>query len=95
MDMRINHGALDMAVDDIGTGLNQINSRLDQLDSELRQLAQNWEGHAKEAYDVARAEWNDGMSGMNEILNALRMSVAQANATYQQMDQRNAGRFGA
>lgn len=95
MDMRINHGALDTAVADIDAGLKQITSRLEQLDGELRQLSTNWEGNAKQAYDVARADWNAGMEGLNEILNALSVSVANANATYQQMDHRNAGRFGA
>ena len=94
MDMKVNFAALATASADINTRANGIQSRLDEMDTELQQLVANWEGDAQAAYVAAKADWNQGMIGLREVLTAISGMVTDAQGNYQQMDASNANLFG-
>ena len=93
MDLKVNYGALSTASADINTGATGIQNPLDQMDSELQQLQTNWEGDAQQAYQVAKAKWTEGMTGMRDVLARISVLVEQANQDYNSTDHHNAGLF--
>ncbi|PID96999.1 MAG: hypothetical protein CSA83_02930 [Actinomycetales bacterium] len=63
------------------------------MDSELQILATSWEGEAQMAYHQAKAQWNQSMADLEELLRAVSRGVESSNGAYQQMDNANASYF--
>ena len=93
MALKVNYGALDAASSDLDTGAKNIQNALDQMDTELQQLMTNWEGEAQLAYQHAKKEWTEGMTGMRDVLGRIGMLVAAANQDYGHTDRFNASKF--
>ena len=93
MALKVNYGALDLASSDLSTGASNIQNALDQMDSELQQLMTNWEGEAQLAYQDAKRQWTEGMTGMRDVLAKVGSLVSTANMDYNQTDRINASKF--
>lgn len=92
--IRVDHGVLDQASNDLGIAAQRISGRLDQLEAELRPLRTQWSGQAQESYRVAQAAWDQAMVEMVLLLRQISTDVASSNMAYRQADQRGASRFG-
>lgn len=92
--LRVNHDGLAQIADQAVSTANKINDRLNQLEGELNQLRSDWEGEQQQAYVVAKAQWDQAIEGMVEMLEATAQAVHQANDGYRQADQRGQARFG-
>lgn len=68
-----------------------INDALAELGNKLDAL--EWDGADKIAYDEQRAEWEQSMGKLNEILEAVGGAVDNARQRYFDTEQANAARF--
>lgn len=93
MDMRIQQSALDGAANDLVTQAKTINSDLDGLEAQLNPLRSEWEGSAKTAYDSAKAEWDQLMREMIQVLDGASNTVRDSSAAYRAADMRGEDRF--
>ena len=91
--IRVDHGALDQAAADLKATARQIESRLNELEDELRPLASDWTGSAKESYRQAKNTWDTAMSEMIQLLEQVGIAVSTSNSEYKAADNRGAGRF--
>lgn len=93
--LRVNHGGLDQAAQDLHATVRRIDDRMDRLEGELAPLRSDWSGRAQEAYVEAKAAWDGALSAMRDLLDETSRAVHQANADYRAADQRGAHGFGA
>ena len=91
--LRVNHAALDTAASEMHRTVGRIDARLNQLEGELAPLRSQWSGHAKESYDVAKAQWDWAIREMRDLLDKSHATVYQSNDEYRAVDQRGANRF--
>lgn len=91
--LRVNHGGLDMAAQDLYTSVKEIDDRMNRLESELAPLRSDWTGNAQNAYIAAKAKWDGAIQDMKDLLAQTSQSVSQSNAEYKAADQRGAASF--
>ena len=92
--IKVNHGALEVAVDDMRRTVGQIDERLNQLEAELEGLRSSWAGNAQEAYRVAKAQWDASIQEMKQLLAETHAAVTMSNQEYAAADRRGAAQFG-
>jgi early secretory antigenic target protein ESAT-6 len=85
-DLRVTHGALDLASTDLNTASQNLQKLIDDLESELNKRQQSWTGTAKDAYIPAKAQWNGAISDMRQLLFDLGQAVDKSNQSYLQAD---------
>ena len=91
--LRVNHGALDLAAQDIADVVKQIDARMDRLERELAPLQSQWTGNAQQAYNTAKARWDGAIQEMRDLLLQTGQNVTQSNADYKAADARGAAAF--
>jgi WXG100 family type VII secretion target len=91
--INVQHGRLDAGSQDVMTAAKDIQSRLDQLEGDLKPLASDWTGAAKQAYDEAKATWDRAIADMIVLLQQASANVSTSNDEYKAADSRGANRF--
>lgn len=91
--INVQHGKLDSGAADVIRGAKDIKTRLETLEDELKPLASDWTGAAKEAYHEAKTKWDNAISEMIVLLNDAGGAVHDSNTEYKAADTRGAGRF--
>lgn len=91
--IRVDHGALETASADLKNSARKIDARLNDLENELKPLASDWTGSAKESYRVAKQTWDQAIAEMVTLLDTVGGAVAASNDEYRAADQRGASRF--
>jgi WXG100 family type VII secretion target len=91
--LKVNHGGLDNAADDLMGIVNKIDSRMQNLERELNPLRANWIGDAQTAYQVAKQKWDGAIHEMRDLLHTTSQQVTQSNADYKAADARGARSF--
>ena len=91
--IKVEHGKLDAGSADVMAAAKDIQSRLDTLEDELKPLATDWTGAAKEAYREAKATWDKAIADMIALLEQASLNVDTSNQEYKAADARGAGRF--
>ncbi|WP_447644380.1 WXG100 family type VII secretion target [Nocardioides zeae] len=91
--IRVNHGSLEAASQDLVSTARDIEGRLDQLESELSPLRSEWEGQAQQAYLTAKAQWDTAIAEMIALLESTGNAVQSSNQEYRAADLRGADRF--
>lgn len=91
--INVQHGKLDQGSADVMAAAKDIQSRLDNLEDELKPLANDWTGAAKEAYREAKATWDKAIADMIVLLEQASANVSTSNDEYKSADQRGAHRF--
>lgn len=89
----VQHDKLDTGSSDVMTAATNIQTRLDNLEDELKPLASDWTGAAKEAYREAKETWDRAIADMITLLQQASSNVDTSNQEYKAADQRGAGRF--
>lgn len=92
--LRVNHGALDHAAEQMKATVDRIDNRLNQLEGELAPLASQWSGHQRNAYYEAKHQWDWAIQEMKHLLDRSHATVYDSNDQYRAVDLRGAGRFG-
>ena len=91
--IKVEHGKLDTGSADVIAAARDIEARLNTLEDELKPLASDWTGAAKEAYREAKATWDKAIDDMIILLNQAGQNVDTSNQEYKAADARGAGRF--
>jgi 6 kDa early secretory antigenic target len=91
--IKVEHGRLDQGSADVMAAARDIQARLNTLEDELKPLASDWTGAAKEAYADAKATWDKAIADMITLLNQAGTNVDTSNQEYKAADARGAGRF--
>ena len=91
--IKVEHGRLDQGSADVMAAAKDIQTRLDTLEDELKPLAVDWTGAAKEAYREAKATWDKAIADMIALLEQASVNVDSSNQEYKAADARGAGRF--
>ena len=91
--IKVEHGKLDTGSADVIAAAKDIEARLNTLEDELKPLASDWTGAAKEAYREAKETWDKAITDMIILLNQAGQNVDTSNQEYKAADARGAGRF--
>lgn len=91
--IKVEHGKLDAGSADVIAAAKDIEARLNTLEDELKPLASDWTGAAKEAYREAKATWDKAITDMIVLLGQAGTNVDTSNQEYKAADARGAGRF--
>ena len=91
--LRVNHGGLEVAAQDLHRAVREIDDRLNRLEAELEVLRSSWAGHAQEAYQRAKLAWDGAIREMVDLLGQTSRSVAISNDDYRAADRRGAAAF--
>lgn len=91
--LRVNHGGLDVASQDLHRAVREIDDRLNRLEAELEGLRSSWTGHAQEAYLRAKLTWDNAIAEMVQLLQDTSRTVAASNEDYRAADRRGAAAF--
>ncbi|NYD43662.1 WXG100 family type VII secretion target [Nocardioides panaciterrulae] len=91
--LRVNHAGLDTAAEDMYRTVKDIDDRLNRLENELAPLRSDWSGSAQQAYQAAKAKWDNAIQEMKGLLDETSKTVMQSNAEYKAADQRGAASF--
>jgi WXG100 family type VII secretion target len=67
----------------------QLTETISTLDSQLRTNLAEWDGPARDAYYVAKAQWDKAEANMALVLNNLRGVIGEASANYTQVEAAN------
>ena len=92
-DIYYNYAQIEQAVSDMQAGASSLKTRLEDMDAELQQLKESWDGQAKDAYTSSKAQRNEGMDNIIDILSRVATSVSEARQSAEATDARNAGGF--
>lgn len=91
--LRVNHGGLELASQDLHRAVRDIDERLNRLEGELEGLRSSWAGQAQEAYLRAKLTWDNAIAEMVQILQSTSQTVATSNDDYRAADRRGAAAF--
>ena len=91
--IKVEHGKLDTGSADVIAAAKDIEARLNTLEDELKPLASDWTGVAKEAYHEAKTTWDKAITDMITLLDQAGRNVETSNNEYKSADSRGAGRF--
>ncbi len=91
--INVQHGKLDTGSADVIKAATDIKTRLQDLEEDLRPLASDWTGAAKESYRDAKQKWDTAIDEMITLLHQAGNNVDTSNAEYKAADSRGAGRF--
>lgn len=87
-------GALQQGEGDFAQIYAQLTSAIDTLDGQLRTNLAEWDGAARNAYYVAKAQWDAAEANMAQVLTNLRGVVGEANVNYTSTEAANARLWG-
>ncbi|WP_026460187.1 WXG100 family type VII secretion target [Schaalia suimastitidis] len=93
MTLRVDFATVATTSADIASGAAKIENTMATMTRDLEILRTSWEGDAQQAYAAAKAQWDEGMSGMREVLASIAQMVDAAGQDYSSMDRRGAVRF--
>lgn len=91
--LRVNHGALDAAAENMYRTVKKIDESLDNLENDIASKVATWSGDQQEAYRVSKAAWDWAMKEMRDLLDQSKQTVYSSNDEYMAADKRGAGRF--
>lgn len=89
----VQHGKLDQGSADVMKAATDIQTRLNDLEGELKPLASDWTGAAKDAYHEAMTAWDKAIADMIQLLRQASAGVDNSNKEYKSADSRGASRF--
>lgn len=91
--IKVQHGRMDTGAADVMKAATDIRDRLNVLEGDLKPLATDWTGSAREAYRVAQENWDKAMDSMILLLQQASQGVSTSNEEYMAADKRGAARF--
>ncbi|HEY2225943.1 WXG100 family type VII secretion target [Actinomycetospora sp.] len=80
--IKVSFGALDTAVADLNSGVQQMGQRMQQLRSDIAPMLSTWDGAARESYAAAQQQWDSGWSELQSALGQLQQATAGSNEEY-------------
>lgn len=92
-------GRIALSYEELENAYSQIQSQSGEMEGTLADLrtqldAMDWQGADKDAYEEAKAEWDEAFAKINEILQGVGTAVNNAKERYAETEAANAARFG-
>jgi ESAT-6 family protein len=81
------------AYEDFSQILSAMKQVLEELDANLKNSLAEWDGQARQAFDVARQAWCDSAADMAHQLARLRKAIAIADGNYSRCEAANLKMF--
>ncbi|WP_435770339.1 WXG100 family type VII secretion target [Nocardioides sp. SYSU DS0651] len=81
-EFTVDPAELDQIIAELKTSRRTLGRLLDDLRQQMRTLQATWEGLSADAQAVAQAEWEQGMSEMNDALDDLITANRIAHGNY-------------
>jgi len=94
MTIMVDHNAMGMASDDLSGDAKFLQDALDDLDSQVKVLAANWQGDARQAYLVAKGQWSEAMGQIRVTLGQISVQLAQTDQAFADIDRQGAAMWG-
>ena len=91
--LRVNHAELDLAAENMYATVKKLQETLDNLEKDIEPHRDTWSGGQQQAYDYAKAVWDNQMKDMADLLDQSKNTVYTSNADYLSADKRGAARF--
>lgn len=85
--IKVSFGALDTAVADLNSGVQQMGQRMQQLRSDIAPMLSTWDGAARESYGAAQQQWDSGWTELQTALGQLQQATASSNEDYSATEQ--------
>jgi WXG100 family type VII secretion target len=92
--IKVTFGELAGAQANLSGAAGRMTSQLDDLKRYLAPMVSTWEGQAAQDYQMAQRKWDTAAADLNAVLAQIGVAVGAANDSYQQVERRNAGRWG-
>jgi WXG100 family type VII secretion target len=86
-------GSMSQGVADMRMAYRATEDELNDLESALEGKLQEWEGGAREAYWVAKREWEEATRDLNAVLEQLGAGVENVHQNYDQAERDGVGIF--
>ncbi|MFE7132882.1 WXG100 family type VII secretion target [Streptomyces sp. NPDC057638] len=93
MTTAVNYDTVTTAASDVRATSTHLTQELATLMGQVKQVAGNWEGDAKEAYIAIQGNLAQNMDGLNQDLAQIARLLDQSVVGYQDTDRGNAARF--
>ncbi|MEV1291215.1 WXG100 family type VII secretion target [Pseudonocardia sp. NPDC049635] len=93
-EIRVTFAAIDQAAADIDGASARITGQLGDLRQYLSPVVAGWTGDAAGRYNEAQQRWDRSATDLTATLQRIRTLVSTAGQSYQDVERRNAGRFG-
>ncbi len=91
--LRVNHGELDAAAQNMYDTVKRMEDTLTNLENDISPKVATWSGGQQEAYRVSKQAWDFAINELKDLLDQSHQTVYQSNAEYMAADKRGAGRF--
>jgi len=82
--------ALTSGLERIESAIEMIDAALDQLEAQARVLRSSWDGEARQAFDVANAQWDASVRRLTAIAKAMSAVAHSSNTRVHEQDRRDA-----
>lgn len=93
MPVNADSTAMTRAYDDFSQAFSDLDRVLDDLDASLETSLAEWDGQARQAFDVAHREWRQTAKDMAGQLAALRQAIMVAHRNYSSCEAANLRMF--
>lgn len=84
---------MSQAYEDFSRTLSAMNEALEELDANLKNSLAEWDGQARQAFDVAHQLWRHSAADMAYQLAGLRKAIAVADVNYSLCEAANLAMF--
>ncbi|MFE9883399.1 WXG100 family type VII secretion target [Streptomyces scopuliridis] len=91
--MIVTYASLDAAAGDIRKQADKLDRSLDAIQAKIRSVSDLWEGEAREAYNIAQADWDRKAKEIHTALLQISRAVQEAAPAYKAGDKRSAANF--
>ena len=82
----VSYEALDTASIDMRNGAGRLDTTLTELESKLNGLRADWDGEAKDSYDIAQRNWDNAVLEIKQLLESIAQTVTNSNDAYTQVE---------
>lgn len=93
MGIRANYGSMSETSADLANVANGLQERLEGLSARVRQVSEQWNGEAQQAFAIQEKKLEDAMSNLSSVEKQTANQVQNAGFSYGATDSRLAGRY--
>lgn len=95
MTLRVNHGQMMIAAENLKKAANKIDVRLNELETFVQnEISKGWTGDQKDAYDIAKRDWDKVIADMKTHLELQSAQVESTNQEFVLTDKMRAAAIG-
>ena len=94
MPIKVTFQSVSDAASQVRSTAGTVQSQLDDLRASVAQVAQSWDGTARENYQAKQAEWDATAANLHGVLLQIASALQSAAENYQATENKNASIWG-